>query len=139
MTNFVTEHITLITYVLFAICFVFVLYDIYQYWLSKPRYRFDADGFVMYYYAPYNYWSYLTGWDDNQSKRTVTIHDTIRDIVFDYEYEGPGRYKFKMTKEELKNLPYKTCREIHKEQKELIDRENTLLKEITKSVYNNEQ
>ena len=114
MTNFVTEHITLITYVLFAICFVFVLYDIYQYWLSKPRYRLDADGFVMYYYAPYNYWSYLTGWDDNQSKRTVTIHDTIRDIVFDYEYEGPGRYKFKMTKEELKNLPYKTCREIHK-------------------------
>ena len=134
MTNFVTEHITLITYVLFAICFVFVLYDIYQYWLSKPRYRFDADGFVMYYYAPYNYWSYLTGWDDNQSKRTVTIHDTIRDIVFDYEYEGPGRYKFKMTKEELKNLSYKTCREIHKKQEELIDRENTLLKEITKSV-----
>ena len=134
MTNFVTEHITLITYVLFAICFVFVLYDIYQYWLSKPRYRLDADGFVMYYYAPCNYWSYLTGWDDNQSKRTVTIHDTIRDIVFDYEYEGPGRYKFKMTKEELKNLPYKTCREIHKEQEELINRENILLKDITKSV-----
>ena len=134
MTNFVTEHITLITYVLFAICFVFVLYDIYQYWLSKPRYRLDADGLVMYYDAPYNYWSYLTGWDATQSKRTVTIHDTIRCIVFDYEYEGPGRYKFKMTKEELKNLPYKTCREIHKEQEELIDRENTLLKEITKSV-----
>ena len=134
MTNFVTEHITLITYVLFAICFVFVLYDIYQYWLSKPRYKLDADGFVMYYYAPYNYWSYLTGWDDNSTKRTVTIHDTIRDIVFDYEYEGPGRYKFKMTKEELKNLSYKTCREIHKDQEELIDRENTLLKEITKSV-----
>ena len=134
MTNFVTEHITLITYVLFAICFVFVLYDIYQYWLSKPRYRLDADGFVMYYYAPYNYWSYLTGWDDNSSKRTVTIHDTLRGIVFDYEYEGPGRYKFKMTKEELKNFPYKTCREIHKEQEELINKENTLLKEITKSV-----
>ena len=134
MTNFVTEHITLITYVLFAICFVFVLYDIYQYWLSKPRYRLDADGFVMYYDVPYNYWSYLTRWDDNSTKRTVTIHDTIRDIVFDYKYEGPGRYKFKMTKEELKNLSYKTCREIHKDQEELIDRENTLLKEITKSV-----
>ena len=134
MIDFVIDYITLMTYVSFAICFVFALYEIYRYWLSKPRYRLDADGFVMYYYAPCNYWSYLTGWDDNQSKRTVTIHDTIRDIVFDYEYEGPGRYKFKMTKEELKNLPYKTCREIHKEQEELINRENILLKEITKSV-----
>ena len=134
MTNFVTEHITLITYVIFTISFVFALYEIYRYWLSKPRYRLDTDGFVMYYDVPYNYWSYLTGWDDNSTKRTVTIHDTIRDIVFDYEYEGPGRYKFKMTKEELKNLSYKTCREIHKEQEELIDRENTLLKEITKSL-----
>ena len=130
MNDFVIDYITSIMYVLFAICFVFIC----QYWLSKPRYRLDADGFVMYYYAPYNYWSYLTGWDDNQSKRTVTIHDTIRGIVFDYEYEGPGRYKFKMTKEELKNLPYKTCREIHKEQEELINRENTLLKEITKTI-----
>ena len=134
MIDFVIDYITLITYVLFAIYFVFALYEIYRHWLSKPRYRLDGDGFVMYYDAPYNYWSYLTGWDDNQSKRTVTIHDTIRGIVFDYEYEGPGRYKFKMTKEELKNLPYKTCREIHKEQEELINRENTLLKEITKSV-----
>ena len=130
MIDFVIDYITSIMYVLFAICFVFIC----QYWLSKPRYRLDADGFVMYYYAPYNYWSYLTGWDDNSTKRTVTIHDTIRGIVFDYEYEGPGRYKFKMTKEELKNLPYKTCREIHKEQEELINRENTLLKEITKTV-----
>ena len=133
MTNFVTEHITLITYVLFAICFVFALYEIYRHWLSKPKYRLDEDGFVMYYDVPYNYWSYLTGWDDNSSKRTVTIHDTIRGIVFDYEYEGPGRYKLKMTKEELKSLPYKTCREIHKNQEELINRENALLKEITKS------
>ena len=130
MNDFVIDYITSIMYVLFAICFVFIC----QYWLSKPRYRLDADGFVMYYYAPYNYWSYLTGWDDNSTKRTVTIHDTIRGIVFDYEYEGPGRYKFKMTKEELKNLPYKTCREIHKEQEELINRENTLLKEITKTI-----
>ena len=134
MIDFVIDYNTLITYVLFAIYFAFALYGIYQYWLSKPRYRLDADGFVMYYYDTCKYWSYLTRWDDNSSKRTVTIHDTIRGIVFDYEYEGPGRYKFKMTKEELKNLPYKTCREIHKEQKELIDRENTLLKEITKSV-----
>ena len=44
-----------------------------------------------------------------------------------------------MTKEELNTLPYKTCREIHKKQKELIDRENALLKEITKPVINNEQ
>jgi hypothetical protein len=134
MTDFVADHITLITYVTCAIGFIFALHEIYQYWLSKPRYKLDADGFVMYYYAPYNHWSYLTGWDDNRLKRTVTIHDTIRGIVFDYEYEGPGRYKFKMTKEELKSLPYKTCREIYKEQEELIDKENTLLKEITKSV-----
>ena len=133
MTDFVADHITLITYILFAICFVFALYEIYQYWLSKPRYRLDADGFVMYYYAPYNYWSYLTGWDDNSSKRTVTIHDTIRGIVFDYHYKGPGRYKVKVPENCFEQMKYKNTRELHKEQTELINREDELLKKILKN------
>jgi hypothetical protein len=134
MEQFIIEHITAITVVMVVIGVAFLLWERIQIDFLKPKYKLDEDGFVMYYYPTYNYWDYVCGWDDNDSKRTVTIHDTIRRLVFDYDYEGPGRYKFKMSKEELKNLPYKNVRELHREQRRLIDKEDFLLKEILKNV-----
>ena len=134
MQQFIIEHITAITVIMVIVGVAFLLWERIQIDFLKPKYKLDEDGFVMYYYPTYNYWDYVCGWDIKDSKRTVTIHDTIRGIVFDYDYEGPGRYKFKMTKEELKNLPYKNVRELYREQRRLIDKEDFLLKEILKNV-----
>ena len=130
MVEFVVDNAILISIIMIAIGFGVFSWDFISFNFMKPKYKLDENGFVMYYYPEFNYWSYVCGWDDNDSKRTVTIHDTIRGIIFDYEYDGPGRYKFKMSKDELKTLPYKTCRELHREQTKLIDKEDALLKKI---------
>ena len=130
MTTFVETHLTLLI-VLMIVIFLFVIFfDKFRYYCLKPKYKTDEDGFLMYKDPEVNHWWYVTRWDENDSERTVTIHDTIRGIVFDYHYTGPGRYKIKVSKDCFSQMTYKNTHELHKEQTELINREDALLKRI---------
>jgi len=133
MTSFIEEHIVLVSVLMIAVCIFVTCYDRVRYHFAKPKYKTDSEGFLMYKDPWTNYWWYVTRWDENDSERTVTIHDTIRGIVFDYHYKGPGRYKVKVPENCFGQMKYKNTRELHKEQTELINREDELLKKILKN------
>lgn len=132
MGQFLENHLTLISVLMIVGAIVIMLKDYVCYHFMRPKYKTDDEGFLMYKHPYYNYWAYVTGWDDKDSERTVTIHDTIRGIVFDYHYTGPGRYKIKVPESQFKQMKYKDTKELHKEQRMFIDREDALLKKILK-------
>jgi len=102
-----------------------MVYDVYKNRIRKPRYRINGDGFVE-YHSEYGRWRPVSVWNSEIKKRKFTVHDTIRHLQFELKYEGEGREYITS----CDSLPYKSLRELEKDQERLIDKENLLLKEI---------
>ncbi len=102
-----------------------MVYDAYKYRVRKPKYRINKKGFVE-YRNEYGRWRPVCIWNSEVKKRKFTVHDTIRHLQFELEYDGEGREYITS----YDSLTYKSLRELENDQEVLIDKENLLLKEI---------
>ena len=96
-----------------------------------PKFRMNNDGLIEYYSLYYHCWRIFYFWNDKEEYRVLHIHDTIRGFEYDVKYIGKGRSAFKYDTKQYDLLckQYKRVKEIDNEQNNLIDKEDTYLKE----------
>ena len=113
-------------YCIFVAC-IKPFYEKYQ----KPRIE-NRNGNIYYYSIHFHCWRPFYIWSDVITTRTIKIHDTIRGLEFDYEYEGQGRvFVPYISQESIKYYcgQFKNNKEIDNNQIELINKEDDYLRQ----------
>ena len=111
-----------------------VIIDGYRSCYSKPKFRRGPDGFVEYKSMRFKpTWKKVCIWVHDEEERTVKIHDTIRNRVYDVKYNGPGRAYLRYDNDGWKNYmaDFKRIKDLELNQEKLIDDENEIIKGCT--------
>ena len=111
-----------------------VIIDGYRSFYSKPKFRRSEDGFVEYKSMRFKpTWKKVCIWVRDEEERTVKIHDTIRNRVYDVKYIGPGRAYLRYDNDNWKNYldNFKRIKDLEDNQNKLIDDENEIIKDRT--------
>lgn len=108
-----------------------VIIDSYRSFYSKPKFRRSEDGFVEYKSMRFKpTWKKVCIWVRDEEERTVKIHDTIRNRVYDVKYNGPGRAYLRYDNDNWKKYMdnFKRIKDLEDNQDKLIDDENEIIK-----------
>ena len=106
--------------------------SIIPYWQSirKPKFRKGMYGWAEYYSPHFNKWRFFYIWSNNSQKRTIHIIDRIREIEFDYKYNGKGKEPIDYDIQRKIWDHFKRAKDVDDNQIILINKENNYLRKI---------